>query len=438
MDLADELLNDFGVDDEILEKDPNEINNNNFTSSSSSSIENNNASSTSSSSATTTTTTMTAVNTTPNPIKDANSFLQSPLFSKEKNLIHQYSNIDKKLLVEDDMPIQSSPLYQKIVQANNIVQGIDEEFYKVYQYIVDNYSKKVQDLQNIVPNPYDYIQTVLRLGHDVSVEGKNIDEILPAQQMMTLSVALTGAISNALSMDEMNSILDGCKICLTFINFRKEAVNCIELFMEQLAPNVTMLVGTEIAANLVALAGGMIPLSRVPACNVLLIGKKQKNLSGFSKINEIQHVGIIGQHILIQTTPKKYRQKAAKIFAGKLTLACRVDCSRGSRNGDMGKKLLSDVERKIDSWQQMNKSKMHRPLPIPGEQKSKKRGGKRYRKHKEKYGLTDTHRERKRIKFAGNDDEYGDSAMGLTNGTLGVASNGRLRLQHGGGGGGRK
>ena len=113
MDLADELLNDFGVDDEILEKDPNEINNNNFTSSSSSSIENNNASSTSSSSATTTTTTMTAVNTTPNPIKDANSFLQSPLFSKEKNLIHQYSNIDKKLLVEDDMPIQSSPLYQK-------------------------------------------------------------------------------------------------------------------------------------------------------------------------------------------------------------------------------------------------------------------------------------------------------------------------------------
>ena len=142
-------------------------------------------------------------------------------------------------------------------------------------------------MQNIVPNPYDYIQTVLRLGHDVSVEGKNIDEILPAQQMMTLSVALTGAISNALSMDEMNSILDGCKICLTFINFRKEAVNCIELFMEQLAPNVTMLVGTEIAANLVALAGGMIPLSRVPACNVLLIGKKQKILSGFSKINDI-------------------------------------------------------------------------------------------------------------------------------------------------------
>ena len=82
-------------------------------------------------------------------------------------------------------------------------------------------------------------------------------------------------------------------------------------------------------------------------------------------------------------------------------------------------------------WQQMNKSKMHRPLPIPGAQKSKKRGGKRYRKHKQKYGLTDTHRERKRIKFAGQDDEYGDSAMGLTNGTLGMSDNGRLRLNHG-------
>ena len=74
----------------------------------------------------------------------------------------------------------------------------------------------------------------------------------------------------------MTNVLDGCAVCQTFIKFREKIVGCIELFMVQLAPNVSALIGTEIAANLVALAGGMIALSRIPSCNVVLIGKKEK------------------------------------------------------------------------------------------------------------------------------------------------------------------
>eukprot|EP00944_MAST-04C_sp_MAST-4C-sp1_P009533 g9533.t1 len=369
--------------------------------------------------------------TTPSVLRDVHGFLESTEFKRQYALIDSYCKLDVKIIKEDDMPIQSSPLHGKVLLANNMVQVLDEQFYKLYQYIVDNYSKKVKDLRDIFPNPYDYIKVLSILKHDTFVEGKNLEHVVPAQQIMTLSVALTGASSGALSDTQMGYILNGCEVCLTLMDFREKIVSCIELFMGELAPNLSKLVGTEIAANLVALAGGMISLSRIPACNVVSIGKKEKILNGFSKLNEVLHVGILGQHSLIVSTPTKHKQKAAKILAGKVVLACRVDCTRGSRGGDVGAKLLENVKGKIEMWQQMNKSKMHRPLPIPGAQKSKKRGGKRYRKHKQKYGLTDTHRERKRIKFAGQDDEYGDSAMGLTNGTLGMSDNGRLRLTHG-------
>ena len=103
--------------------------------------------------------------------------------------------------------------------------------------------------------------------------------------------------------------------------------------------------------------------------------EERKILNGFSKLNEVLHVGILGQHSLIVSTPTKHKQKAAKILAGKVVLACRVDCTRGSRGGDVGAKLLENVKGKIEMWQQMNKSKMHRPLPIPGAQKSKKTWG---------------------------------------------------------------
>jgi RNA processing factor Prp31 len=38
--------------------------------------------------------------------------------------------------------------------------------------------------------------------------------------------------------------------------------------MKYYAPNVTAIVGSEIAARLIALAGGLIPLSRMPSSTV--------------------------------------------------------------------------------------------------------------------------------------------------------------------------
>ena len=117
------------------------------------------------------------------------------------------------------------------------------------------------------------------------------------------------------------------------------------MFMGELAPNLSKLVGTEIAANLVALAGGMIPLSRIPACNVVSIGKKEKVLNGFSKLNEVLHVGILGQHSLIVSTPTKYKQKAQKFWLGKSYWHAAWTVLE-VRGGDVGAKLLENVKEK--------------------------------------------------------------------------------------------
>lgn len=38
--------------------------------------------------------------------------------------------------------------------------------------------------------------------------------------------------------------------------------------MDVLAPNVSAIVGSSVAAKLIASAGGIVELSRIPACNV--------------------------------------------------------------------------------------------------------------------------------------------------------------------------
>lgn len=45
---------------------------------------------------------------------------------------------------------------------------------------------------------------------------------------------------------------------------------------------MSALQGTAVAAKLMGIAGGLVPLSKIPACNVQVLGQKRKVLIGMS------------------------------------------------------------------------------------------------------------------------------------------------------------
>jgi len=72
-------------------------------------------------------------------------------------------------------------------------------------------------------------------------------------------------------------------------------------------------------------------------------------------------------------------------------------------------------------------------LPVPDLEPKKRRGGKRYRKMKEKYGITEVQKAANRIKFNEAEEEFldGEEVVGL--GMVGKDGSGKLRkLQVGG------
>ena len=123
-------------------------------------------------------------------------------------------------------------------------------------------------------------------------------------------------------------------------------------------------------------------------------------------------------------------------MAGKVTLAARVDHQLNESAGgesdesskQLGFKLRQDLELKIEKWQEPQKGRTKKALPIPDEKPRRKRGGKRYRKMKERMQMTDVRKEANRQSFATADNEYGDNAMGITYGRLGQEGSGNLRV----------
>ena len=95
--------------------------------------------------------------------------------------------------------------------------------------------------------------------------------------------------------------------------------------MDRIAPNLSAAVGTEIAAQLMGVAGGLLHLSKMPACNVQVLGAKRKSLAGFSSPTAQPHQGFIFASDIIQQTPPSLRSKAARLVGAKCTLLARID-----------------------------------------------------------------------------------------------------------------
>lgn len=201
----------------------------------------------------------------------------------------------------------------------------------------------------------------------------------------------------------------------------------VESRMSFIAPNISIIVGASTAAKIMGVAGGLTNLAKMPACNLMLLGAQRRTLSGFSSTSLLPHTGYIYHCDVVQTLSPDLRRKAARLVAAKCTLAARVDSFHESIDGKVGYDLKEEIERKFDKWQEPPPVKQVKPLPAPLDGLRKKRGGRRYRKMKERLGLTEIRKHANRMTFAEIEDDAYQEDLGFSLGQLGKSGSGRVR-----------
>lgn len=98
-------------------------------------------------------------------------------------------------------------------------------------------------------------------------------------------------------------------------------------------------------------------------------------------------------------------------MAAKSTLAARVDASHQSPDGKIGKMFREEIEKKLDKLQEPPPVKSVKALPKPVDPPKKRRGGKRVRKMKERYAVTEMRKQANRITFGDVSDSQNLSLL---------------------------
>ncbi|KXJ71059.1 U4/U6 small nuclear ribonucleoprotein Prp31 [Aedes albopictus] len=326
--------------------------------------------------------------------------------------------------------VESDPEYQLIVEANNIAVDVDSEISVIHRFVKDKYQKRFPELDSLIMVEMDYVRSVKELGNDLDQAKNNerLQEILTQATIMIVSVTASTTQGTRLEPHELQQIYEACDMAIELSDFKTKIFEYVESRMTFIAPNLSMIVGASTAAKLVGLAGGLTRLSKMPACNVLVLGAQKKTLSGFSKVAMLPHTGYVYYSDIVQDTPPDMRRKAARLVASKSTLAARVDACHESHMGEIGQRFREDIEKKLDKLQEPPPVKLIKPLPKPIEGGKKKRGGKRVRKMKERYAITEFRKQANRMNFGDIDEDAYQEDLGYTRGTIGKTGTGRIRL----------
>ncbi|SBT86239.1 U4/U6 small nuclear ribonucleoprotein PRP31, putative [Plasmodium malariae] len=303
--------------------------------------------------------------------------------------------------VHDDEEI----LIEKCIE---LIIKIDTEILNIHKYVKDIYSTKFPELDSIVYSPLEYITVVSKIKNENDLKNIDFSDILPNTTVMAITVASSMTTGINLSEHLLKSCLSFCNEALELNEYRQMVLLYLESKMFLLAPNLTMLLGSALTARLISSVGSLKNLSVTSSQNLIVVGSSKKSVLGFSNVHKTYGVGILSTSEIVQSVPDAYKKKAISLLAGKCSLASRIDYFKKYREGQYGLLLRENVINHLIKLQEPHPMKQKKILPMPDEKKRRKRGGKRYRKLKEKTEITELRKQINRLPFGPNtnDDFY--------------------------------
>jgi len=259
-----------------------------------------------------------------------------------------------------------------ILASNKHLISLSHEIHRTHLELCRLYHPKFPELEELLTDPFQYRYAIGILQNEMDVTNANeeLNTILSSNQIITISVAGSTTSGRPLSDDELKLVNTTCQYLDELKSTQSELTTFVESKMERWAPNVCALIGPSIAAQLLASTGGLAELSKIPACNLQLLGKhKSTSLSrgGMATQARLQHAGYLMECEMVASMPNYLKQKAVKAMAGKLALAARADhvnveCGR-RRSSEVGDKFREELRTKFVKWEEPDKAQVVKSLP---------------------------------------------------------------------------
>ena len=274
-------------------------------------------------------------------------FLEAP--SEMHKLIHEVSmemsriSIRKAAERRDFLIVQAVRALDDLDKMLNLFAGRIREWYGLH----------FPELNRLINNHETYVRLVRSLGKRESFSEKNLKKFdLPQRKIRQVLEAAQTSMGAELYDRDIEQIQMLCVQYLNLQDARRKIEKYLEEMMEEEAPNISTLTGPVLGARLIALAGGLENLAKMPSSTIQVLGAEKALFRSLRTGARPPKHGVLFQHALVHGSRRPLRGKISRVFAGKIAIAARTDAFSGGFVADHLKKdLLKKIEeiKKMDS-----------------------------------------------------------------------------------------
>ena len=261
-----------------------------------------------------------------------------------------------------------------VAQAVQAVDDLDKSLNVFMSRVREWFGLHYPELDRMIDKHETYARLVVDLGTRENFSAENLEkEGLPKAKSQKIAKVAEASMGADLGGEDLAQIQDMCRKVLGLYEVRQSLERYVDSVMDEVAPNIRTIGGSLLGARLLALAGGLMNLAKMPASTIQVLGAEKALFRSLkTKVRPPKH-GIIFQHPLIHDAKRWQRGKIARALAGKLSIAARVDAFSGKYAGD---ELKADLEKRVEEI----RKRYEKPPPPPPPRKSADR--KRPRRNK--------------------------------------------------------
>ena len=237
-----------------------------------------------------------------------------------------------------------------IAQAIQTLDDLDKTLNLFMSRVREWYGVHFPELDRLLDKHETYARLVLNLGSKESFTPERLEkEGLPKSKAEQVANAAQTSMGADLAETDLKQIQALCKNVLSLYELRQTLENYLDAAMEEVAPNTKAITGSLLGARLIALAGGLTNLAKMPASTLQVLGAEKALFRSLKTGTRPPKHGIIFQHSLLHEAKKWQRGKIARALAGKLAIAVRTDVFGGRY---IGEDLKADLEKRIEEIRQ--------------------------------------------------------------------------------------
>ena len=255
------------------------------------------------------------------------------MFDRKKMLARARTQVAGAIRKRDNLLVQTVGSIDELNKCTNLMCERLSEWYGVY----------FPEFRH--PEHKKYAQVALMLERAAPDEEKLRAILGPERAGVVLQRAKTSMGANVTGEDLASMRLLASEI-LSIMDLLEKTEAYQTKLAQEIAPNLSHIAGHALAAKLVAAAGSIERIAQMPASTIQVMGAEKALFKHLKSGSPPPKHGLIFQHPLISTSPKKLRGKIARALSTNLAIAARAD---GISKNFIAPALKARFQKRVDA-----------------------------------------------------------------------------------------